>query len=515
MTDFKSLGVCSWILRQLKEVGLRKPSTVQEVCIPEILEGRDCIGVAKTGSGKTLAFAIPILQTLSEDPYGIYAVILTPTRELAFQINDQFCSIGIGMGLRSCVVVGGTNISHQQMELDKRPHIIIGTPGRLVDHLETNSTFSLARVKYLVLDEADRLLKPSEDGIGFTDQLSTIFSALPAKRQTLLFTATNSETVAETIKACPNNPFVYEYDSSNDAKTVETLDQYYVLAPIDAKNCYLLQLVLDTRERSPNSSIIIFVKSCKLAETLNRTFEKLGVPSACLHSMRPMSDRINALSKFKGNQIKVLLATDVASRGLDIPEVQLVINHHVPKDPRDYVHRVGRTARAGRGGKAITFVIPTQIGLLQAVEEEVGVKMTEWNLDDIRISEILLQVNTTFREVNMDLESEDWEEKRAIRKRKNQISQGLDPDAEDAKERKRKEKEKKESIKERMKLIKESKEVYEVQTEESEEESESTKSESIKKLKATEKFKPTKKSKPMKKFKSVNRSKFKKLKSST
>jgi ATP-dependent RNA helicase DDX49/DBP8 len=498
MTDFKSLGVCNWILRQLKEIGLNKPSTVQEVCIPEILNGRDCIGVAKTGSGKTLAFALPILQTLSEDPYGIYAVVLTPTRELAYQINDQFNIIGIGMGLRSCVVVGGINMVTQQKELDRRPHIIIGTPGRVADHLDSNSTFSLARVKYLVLDEADRLLKESAgDEIGgFSNQLSTIFSALPAKRQTLLFTATNSETVSETIKACPNNPFVYEYDSSNDKKTVETLDQYFILVPVAAKNCYLMQLVLDTRERSPNGSIMIFVKSCKLAETLDRTFKKLGVPSACLHSMRPMSDRISALSKFKGNQIKVLIATDVASRGLDIPEVQLVINHNVPKDPRDYVHRVGRTARAGRGGKAITFVIPTQIGLLQAVEEEVGVKMNEWNLDEVKISEILLQVNSTFYEVNIDMESENWDERKATIKRKNQVMQGLDPDAEDAKERKRKAKEIKKFKREKLRMVEEAQKNHELTTEPSEltEESKSTEKliRSSKKSKTTKKLKAVK-----------------------
>jgi len=501
MTDFKSLGICNWILRQLKEVGLSKPSTVQEVCIPEILNGRDCIGVAKTGSGKTLAFALPILQTLSEDPYGIYAVILTPTRELAYQINDQFNIIGIGMGLRSCVVVGGINMVAQQKELDRRPHIIIGTPGRVADHLDSNSTFSLARVKYLVLDEADRLLKESagDEVGGLSDQLSTIFSALPAKRQTLLFTATNSETVSETIKACPNNPFVYEYDSSNDKKTVETLDQYFVLVPVSAKNCYLMQLVLDTRERSPNGSIMIFVKSCKLAETLDRTFKKLGVPSTCLHSMRSMKDRISSLSKFKGNQIKVLIATDVASRGLDIPEVQLVINHHVPKDPRDYVHRVGRTARAGRGGKAITFVIPTQIGLLQAVEEEIGVKMKEWNLDEVKISEILLQVNSTFYEVGIDMESEDWDERKATIKRKNQVLQGLDPDAEDVKERKRKAKEIKKAKKERMRMTEEAQKIHELPADN--EPSELTEEES----KSTEKFKSSKKSKTTKKLKFVEK----------
>lgn len=457
--DFKSLGVCNWILRQLNEIGIAKPSTVQTSCIPEILKGRDCIGVAKTGSGKTLAFAIPILQTLSEDPCGVYAVILTPTRELAYQINDQFQIIGIGMGLRSCVVVGGISTSEQQLELDKRPHIVIGTPGRLADHVENNSTFSLSRVKYLVIDEADRLL-----GGGFSENLSTIFSALPSKRQSLLFTATNSEIVSETVKACPNNPFVWECDTAVDTKTVESLEQKFILVPVNAKNCYLMQLVLDTRSSRPRDSIMIFVKSVKLAELLDRTFKKLNVCCSSLHSNKSQKDRMAALSKFKSNHTKVLIATDIASRGLDIPEVQLVINHNVPKDPKDYVHRVGRTARAGRGGKSVTFVIPTQIGLLQAVEEHVNVKMEEWTLDENKIAEIILQVNTTFRECNIELESEDWDERRNIHKRKDQILRGLDPEVEDAKKKKVQLKEQIKFKKDRRKMIKEAEKAHKFST---------------------------------------------------
>merc|ERR1719336_2260870 len=179
------------------------PTQVQRHCIPEILKGRDCVGVAKTGSGKTMAFALPILQTLSEDPYGIYALVLTPTRELAFQIADQFNLIGLAMRLRTCVVVGGRDTHYQSKDLDKRPHVVIATPGRLADHIKNNSTFSLEKIKYLVMDEADRLLEG-----GFDEQLATIIAALPSRRQTLLFTATSSPVIHQTISACSNNPHV-------------------------------------------------------------------------------------------------------------------------------------------------------------------------------------------------------------------------------------------------------------------------------------------------------------------
>jgi len=449
MADFKSLGVSNWILAQLKEVGIVKPSGVQTSCIPPILDGRDCVGVAKTGSGKTLAFAIPILQTLSEDPYGIYALVLTPTRELAFQISDQFNVIGTGMGLRTCVVVGGRDTIMQSKDLDKRPHVVIATPGRLSDHIENNSTFSLARVKYLVMDEADRLLAG-----GFDEQLSTIFSALPSKRQTLLFTATNSPLIGQTVAACPNNPHVWECDTVNETATVTTLEQRFILTPREAKNGYLVQLVLDTREKRPLDSIMVFTKTCKTAELLDRAFRKLGVTCSSLHSMKPQKERMASLSKFKSNHTKVLIATDVASRGLDIPEVQLVVNHNVPSEARDYVHRVGRTARAGRVGKAVTLVIPTQVALLQAIEGETKVRMEELSIDEERVAEILLQVNTTLREVDIELGEQDWDEKKNINKRKKIILEGKDPEqVQKAEEEYLKEKRKR-AKKERKKMIK-------------------------------------------------------------
>ena len=462
-----------------------------------MLVGRDCVGVAKTGQGKTLAFAIPILQKLSVDPYGVFAVVLTPTRELAAQIGDSFSSVGAGMGLRQVVVTGGRDTIRQSQDLDRRPHVVVATPGRLADHIRNNSTLSLARVKYLVLDEADRLLageyiqfvhqatyamvlvtitsyqrqvcqtKSSQDpkfiflnepvwkcldvrgtcqhGLtfsfiddvfslvvgGFDSDLSSIISALPSSRQTLLFTATNSEAISTVIKSCPNDPFVWSSPDIHVSSTVDQLDQKFVLTPPEAKDSYLVQLLLSRREKESKSSCIVFCRTCRDAELTGNLLSKVGLPTSTLHSVKPQRERMSGLASFKSGHTKVLVATDVASRGLDIPQVDLVVNHHLPRAPVDYVHRVGRTARAGRGGQSVSLVTPHDVGLVLAVEQHTGVKMTELELDDSRVAEIMVQVNMLHREAQLQLEKEDWGEQRKVNVRKRKIEQGIDPDQEE------------------------------------------------------------------------------------
>jgi len=431
ITSFGSLGICSWLLEQLEGLGIKVPTSVQSSCIPPILGGRDCVGVAKTGEGKTLAFALPILQTLSENPYGIYALILTPTRELAIQIGDSFRSVGKPMGLRDVVVTGGRDTIKQSQDLDRRPHVVIATPGRLADHIENNSTFTLAKVKYLVLDEADRLLEG-----GFDSQLSTILQSLPSHRQTLLFTATTSPSVTAVMKSCKNDPFFWMSSSLKASGTVQSLDQRYLLTPPEALDSYLVNLLLDFKEKYPRHSSIVFCKTCRTTELIGKLLEKIGIPSSTLHSMRQQKERVASLAMFKSGHTKVLVATDVASRGLDIPEVNLVVNHNVPRDPVDYVHRVGRTARAGRNGQAVSLVTPNDISLVHSVEEHTGVKWTELEADDKKVAEIMVQVNTLRREGDIELSEKDWGESREINKRKKKIEDGLDPDA-DMKSRKR------------------------------------------------------------------------------
>ena len=439
----------------LTQKGLKTPTPVQQNCIPPILDGqKNVVAVAKTGSGKTMAFALPILHTLSDDPYGIYALVLTPTRELAFQIADQFRVIGKPISLRDVVVVGGRDMVLQGRDLATRPHIVIATPGRLADHLESCNTFSLKKIKYLVLDEADRLLEG-----GFDGQLQTIFEHLPKKKQTLLFTATLNESVDE-LKSklrVQEDFFVWKNENEDEesVKTVEQLKQSYVLTPFDARDAYLVHIVKKFTERNSKGQTIIFAKTCKLAQLLSMTLSNLGFPSESLHSMRTQKERMAALATFRSSQVKILVATDVASRGLDIPEVELVINHNVPSVTKDYIHRVGRTARAGKKGQAVTLVTPSDVNLIKAIEDMIGVQMTEYEgLKDDEVADIHVQVSVTKREQDIKLSEMDYDEKKNINKRKKLIMKGLDPDEVEREKKKAWKRKKKLQMKERNKKLK-------------------------------------------------------------
>ena len=424
--DFDKIVDKKWLLRQVESIGLKSPTPIQTNCIPAILEGQNCIGCAKTGSGKTLAFALPILHTLSDDPYGIYALVLTPTRELAFQIADQFRAIGKPIGLRDVVVVGGRDMVLQGKELAAKPHIVIATPGRLADHLESCNTFSLKKIQYLVLDEADRLLEG-----GFDHQLKVIFDNLPKKKQTLLFSATFSPNVEEFVEktSMSKPPFVWREKEMDDSKTVSSLAQFYLLTPIDSKDAYLIQVVQAFTSKNPQALLMVFAKTCKSAQLLSMTLTTLGFPSEALHSMRTQKERMTALSAFRSHQVKILVATDVASRGLDIPEVQLVVNHNVPTVTKDYIHRVGRTARAGKKGQTLTMVTPTDVNLIHAIEEMTNVKMEEYpDIKDDVVADIHVQVSVTKREQEIKLKELDYDEKKNINKRKKLLMKGLDPD---------------------------------------------------------------------------------------
>ncbi|CAO2612597.1 Probable ATP-dependent RNA helicase DDX49 [Lemmus lemmus] len=305
--------------------------------------GRDCLGCAKTGSGKTAAFVLPILQKLSEDPYGIFCLVLTPTRELAYQIAEQFRVLGKPLGLKDCIIVGGMDMVAQALELSRKPHVVIATPGRLADHLRSSSTFNMKKIRFLVMDEADRLLE--QGCTDFTADLETILAAVPARRQTLLFSATLTDTLKELQCLATNQPFFWEAQAP--VRTVEQLDQRYLLVPEKVKDAYLVHLVQTFQDQLEDCSIIIFTNTCKLPPPWS-----LSCPSPIYlltNLPRPVAqkERFAALAKFKSSVYRILIATDVASRGLDIPTVQVVINHNTPGLPKIYIHRVGRTARAG------------------------------------------------------------------------------------------------------------------------------------------------------------------------
>uniref|UniRef100_A0A8C2TG82 Probable ATP-dependent RNA helicase DDX49 n=1 Tax=Coturnix japonica TaxID=93934 RepID=A0A8C2TG82_COTJA len=427
MAAFRELGLAPWLVEQARQMGLSRPTAVQAACIPPILQGRDCLGCAKTGSGKTAAFVLPVLQVLSEDPYGIFCLVLTPTRELAYQIAEQFRVLGKPLGLKDCVVVGGLDMVVQALELSRKPHVVIATPGRLADHLRSSNTFSLKKLKFLILDEADRLL---EQGCAdFTADLEVILEAVPARRQTLLFSATLTDTLNELKSLAMNKPFFWEAHPA--FSLLSHLLTRYLLVPEAVKDAYLVHLIQTFQDEHEDWSIIIFTKTCKECQILNMMLRKFSFPSVALHSMMKQRQRFAALAKFKSSIFKILIATDVAARGLDIPTVQVVINHNTPGLPKIYIHRVGRTARAGRNGISITMVTQYDIHLVHAIEEEIKLKLQEFSVEEKLVLNILNHVNVTRRECEIELEYMDFDEKKEINKRKQMILEGKDPDLEE------------------------------------------------------------------------------------
>lgn len=451
MAAFAQLGLDKWLVEQCESVGLKKPTPIQQQCVGPILKGQDCVGCAKTGSGKTAAFALPILQKLSEDPYGIFALVLTPTRELAFQIADQFRVLGKSLKFKVTVITGGMDMMKQGQVLAVKPHIVISTPGRLADHIDSCDTFSLSRVKFLVMDEADRLL---DDNFGA--QLEPILSRLPAKRQTLLFSATMSPTINILKETVMNKPFVWIQQS--ERATVEELNEKYVLVPASMKDAYLVHIIDRWMEEHPRSSIIVFAATCKYAQILGMMLEKLHFPCAVLHSMIPQRFRLSSLTRFKSNQTRILVSTDVASRGLDIPTVDLVINHNIPNRPRDYVHRVGRTARAGCSGQSISLVTEFDIKLVKSIESHINCKMTDHPVNEKEVLEIFAEVAICRREAEIKLDQQDFGEQKRINKRKQLIMEGKDPEEEEEEQQKKRQKtsgKSKEEVKKEKELRKE------------------------------------------------------------
>nr|CAC33024.1 hypothetical protein [Takifugu rubripes] len=425
MADFSSLGLSDWLIKQCKQLGIQKATPVQENCVPAILQGSDCMGCAKTGSGKTAAFVLPVLQKLSEDPYGIFCLVLTPTRSLAYQIAEQFRVLGKPLGLKDCIIVGGMGMVTQALELSNQPHVVVATPGRLADHIRSSSTFSLAKIQFLVMDEADRLLE--QGCTDFTKDLETILTAVPAKRQTLLFSATLTDTLQELKHIAMNKPFFWE--SKSECRTVEELDQRYILTPEKVKDAYLVHLIQTFTDQHDDWSIIIFTSTCKYCQILTMMLQKFHFPTISLHSMMKQVQRFANLAKFKASVYKILIATDVAARCLDIPTVQVVITNNTPGLPKIYIHRVGRTARAGNG-VSITLVTQYDIHLVHSIEEQIReTKLKEFPVEEKEVLKILTQVNVTRRECEI-LESTDFDEKKEINKRKQLILEGKVPDLE-------------------------------------------------------------------------------------
>ncbi|KAK6459961.1 ATP-dependent RNA helicase DBP8 [Scheffersomyces coipomensis] len=420
--SFQALGVAKWLDEALAAMKINNPTAIQSACIPKILKGHDCIGGAKTGSGKTIAFGLPMLSQWSEDPFGIFGLVLTPTRELALQIAEQFAALGSAMNIRVSVIVGGEDFVQQAINLKNKPHFVIATPGRLADHILNSGEETiegLKRIKYLVLDEADRLLSNS-----FGSDLERCFSALPSSdaRQTLLFTATVTDAVrALKDKPTPKNKppvFIHEVENIDNIAIPSTLALKYVFVPSYVKEAYLNSIL--SLPSFKDSTSIIFVNRTYQAEVLRRMLRKLDFRVASLHSEMPQSERTNSLHRFKAGAAKVLIATDVASRGLDIPTVELVINFDIPADPDDFIHRVGRTARAGRKGTSISIIAEKDIDRIKSIEERINTEMTliEEIDDDKVIKDSLTASSVAKRESLMEMDKQNFGTKRKINRQK-------------------------------------------------------------------------------------------------
>lgn len=363
-----------------------------------------------------------MLTQWSQDPIGPFGLILTPTRELAMQIAEQYQALGAVANIKISLIVGGEDMVTQAIQLKKRPHFIIATPGRLADHIMhsgEDTIGGLKRLKYLVLDEADRLLSSS-----FTSDLERCFKALPPpeERQTLLFTATVTDSVRALKDKKPREGkpgvFIHEVDTVDKVAIPEKLLISYLFLPSYVKEAYLFSVL--AHEDNKEATAIVFVNRTHTAEVLRRTLRNLDVRVTSLHSEMPQSERTNSLHRFKAGAARVLIATDVASRGLDIPSVELVINYDIPADPDDYVHRVGRTARAGRGGESISFVSEKDVSRILAIEERINKKMDEYKkiTDNGVIKHSLQETSVAKREALLAMDKEGFGERKKNQKRK-------------------------------------------------------------------------------------------------
>ncbi len=324
--------------------GYVTPSAIQDQSIPFILEGRDVIGLANTGTGKTAAFALPIIERLAANPELNSVLIVAPTRELAQQIDEQFRAFSYNMRLFTTLVVGGTNIDRQIQQLRRGPHVIIGTPGRLRD-LMKRRVLKLDHIRTLVLDEADRMLD-----MGFIVDIKAIVEETPADRQTLFFSATITPEIERLVQGFLRNP---ETVSVRTADTSESVDQDVV--ETNGKD-HKLEVLINLLSDAEFEKVLVFGETKFGVQRLSDHLDQSGVPSAAIHGNKSQSQRQRALRAFKENKVRVMVATDVAARGLDIPNVSHVINFDQPATYEDYVHRIGRTGRGGASGKALTFI---------------------------------------------------------------------------------------------------------------------------------------------------------------
>lgn len=361
--DFKNIGIIAPILKAITELGHTSPTEIQKQSIPPVLLGKDIIGCAQTGTGKTGAFSIPMLQLLSsEQNKGKHprALVLAPTRELALQIAQNIKGYSKHLPIEYAVIYGGVKQGKQVAQLRKGVDIIIATPGRLLDLLN-QGIVNLSSVQKLVLDEADNMLD-----MGFINDIKKILKVIPSKRQTLLFSATMPKAIRKFANEILNQPV--EINVTPETFTAEKVSQSVYFIDKGQKVKQLTRMLLDGK----NTQTLVFTRTKHGADRLSKTLGKSGIQSACIHGNKSQNARENALLAFKNGKINVLIATDIAARGIDIKELPQVINYDLPADSETYVHRIGRTGRAGKEGKAVSFCSDDEKPMLLKIQKLIG-----------------------------------------------------------------------------------------------------------------------------------------------
>ncbi len=378
--SFEQLGLSPEILRALAKQGYDQPTPIQQQAIPTILQGQDILAGAQTGTGKTAGFTLPMLELLHHHAQGkghraVRALVLTPTRELAAQVGESVVQYGRYLPLKSAVIFGGVKINPQIDKLRRGVDILVATPGRLLDHAN-QKTVDLSHVELLVLDEADRMLD-----MGFIHDIKRVLKLLPKERQNLLFSATYSKKIKELANGLLNDPALIEVARRNTA--AETVDQ--VVYPVDKKR---KRELLSSMIGSNNwQQVLVFTRTKHGANRLAQQLEKDGLTAAAIHGNKSQGARTRALSGFKAGHVRVLVATDIAARGLDIDQLPHVVNYELPNVPEDYVHRIGRTGRAGNEGEAASLVCVDELGLLRDIEKLLKREIPKQRIDGFEVDE--------------------------------------------------------------------------------------------------------------------------------
>ncbi|MDR3345850.1 MAG: DEAD/DEAH box helicase, partial [Campylobacteraceae bacterium] len=366
MKTFEDFGLHEQVLQAIKEAGFREPSPIQQEVIPFILDGRDVVGQAQTGTGKTAAFSLPSLSMVDSKDKRVQILVITPTRELATQISDEMYTLGRFRNIHTVTVYGGSSYSRQLKLIEQGAGVVVATPGRLLDLLKNDRLYNF-EPQIVILDEADEMLD-----MGFLEDIEAIFARLPKKRQTMLFSATMPEPIKTLAKKILNNPAFVSVTPQNATTNADIEQHYYVIEEHERDNA--ITRLLDVTDPT---KAVIFCRTKKEVDRLSTKLIAAGYAAKGLHGDMEQPQREEVIKNFRGGDIDILVATDVAARGLNVKEITHVFNYHIPFDPESYVHRIGRTARAGQKGTAITLLTPMEYHSMQKIAKTVGTKIEQ------------------------------------------------------------------------------------------------------------------------------------------